>query len=95
MIYNDARVLNLQTQLISDFQPLCNHCNLQKRQICREEETKQQIYSAKNIEQYKVYTFEFIWENKKYDKNDILCKYDTYWYDPVKFNQLIQTQLHK
>ena len=34
-LYNDSRVLSLETQLISDFQPLCNHCNLQKRQICR------------------------------------------------------------
>lgn len=46
-LYNDIRVLNLETQLISDFQPLCNHCNLQKRQICKMEEQTKQLYSAK------------------------------------------------
>jgi 5-methylcytosine-specific restriction endonuclease McrA len=85
-LYNDDRVLNTKTQVLSDFQPLCNHCNLQKRQICKKEEQEQKLYSAKNIPIYKVYPFEFPWEKKVFDRNDIYCKNGTFWFDPVEFN---------
>jgi hypothetical protein len=85
-LYNDERVLDVKTQIMEDFQPLCNHCNLQKRQICRFEQDNERIYSAKNIQRYKIYDFEFPWEKKNYDKLDIHCKTDTFWYDPVKFD---------
>ena len=85
-LYNDERVLNIKTQTVDDFQPLCNHCNLQKRQICRLEQENKKIYSAKNIQRYKIYDFEFPWEKKNYDNLDIHCKTDTFWYDPVKFD---------
>jgi len=88
-LYNDGRVLSLETQLISDFQPLCNHCNLQKRQICKMEEQTGQVFSAKNIQRYKCYLFEFPWEKKVFDKNDINCKNGTYWFDPVEFDKNI------
>ena len=32
-MYNDPRVLCVKTQFLSDFQALCTHCNLQKRQV--------------------------------------------------------------
>jgi hypothetical protein len=85
-LYNNGRVLNTKTQTIDDFQPLCNHCNLQKRQICRLEQENGKVYSAKNIQRYKFYDFEFPWEKRNYDKLDIHCKTDTFWYDPVKFD---------
>ena len=85
-LYNDSRVLNSETQVISDFQPLCNHCNLQKKEVCRKEERTQKIYSAKNIQRYKIYPFEFPWEKKVFDKNDINCKNGTFWFDPVEFD---------
>jgi hypothetical protein len=85
-LYNDERVLNTKTQTVDDFQPLCNHCNLQKRQICRLEQEVGRVYSAKNIQRYKFYDFEFPWEKRNYDKLDIHCKTDTFWYDPVKFD---------
>ena len=88
-LYNDERVLNAQTQVEDDFQPLCNHCNLQKRQICINETASQKLYSAKNIASYKQYLFEFPWEKKAFDEADIHCKKDTYWYDPVEFNKKI------
>ena len=34
-LYNDPRVLDAKTQTIDDFQCLCNHCNLQKRQVSK------------------------------------------------------------
>ena len=43
-LYNDMRVLNTKTQRLDDFQSLCNHCNLQKRQICKNEIINKQIY---------------------------------------------------
>jgi hypothetical protein len=85
-LYNNGRVLNTKTQTIDDFQPFCNHCNLQKRQICRLEQENGKVYSAKNIQRYKFYDFEFPWEKRNYDKLDIHCKTDTFWYDPVKFD---------
>jgi len=88
-LYNDVRVLNLDTQLIHDFQPLCNHCNLQKRQVCKTECLTGKIYSAKNIQRYKMYPFEFPWEKKVFDKNDVYCKNGTYWFDPVEFDRNI------
>lgn len=88
-LYNDKRVLCLETQLHNDFQPLCNHCNLQKRQICKIEVQTKKIYSAKKIQSYKSYLFEFPWEKKAYDEKDINCKKDTYWFDPVEFNNNI------
>lgn len=86
-LYNDARVLSLATQLLSDFQPLCNHCNLQKRQICKTEERTKKLFSAKSIQKYTVYPFEFPWEKKAFDANDINCKYGTFWFDPVEFEK--------
>ena len=92
-LYNDSRVLNTKTQLIEDFQPLCNHCNLQKRQISKNEDKNNKIYSAKNIKRYEKYLFHFPWEKKIYDKNDIECKKDTYWYDPIEFENKIYKYL--
>ena len=88
-LYNDNRVLRIETQLTSDFQPLCNHCNLQKRQVCKTEKQNKKLYSAKNIERYKVYDFEFPWEKKAFDISDIHCKEGTYWFDPVEFEKKI------
>jgi 5-methylcytosine-specific restriction endonuclease McrA len=86
-LYNDERVLSLDTQTLSDFQPLCNHCNLQKRQVCKTEEQTSRLFSAKNIQRYRVYPFEFPWEKKVFDKRDIQCKTGTYWFDPVEFDK--------
>jgi len=89
-LYNDIRVLSLETQLISDFQPLCNHCNLQKREKCKKEKQDEKLYSAKDMQKYKeVYLFEFPWEKKAFDKNDINCKNSTYWFDPIEFDRKI------
>jgi hypothetical protein len=100
-LYNDPRVLDTKTQLLSDFQPLCNHCNLQKRQIAKQESEyylsdpdEAKVYAIKDIwEKYKIYPFEFTWENKKYNPDDIECKVGTYWYDPVEFEKNILNKL--
>lgn len=84
-LYNDTRVLNIKTQNKEDFQCLCNHCNLQKRQISKKEKEEQKLYSAKNILSFKILPFDFPWEKKIFDETYIYCKLDTYWYDPVEF----------
>lgn len=88
-LYNDPRVLNTSTQLLDDFQPLCNRCNLKKRQICIEERQTQKLFSAKGLNKFKEYKYSFPWEKKAYDETDIHCKKDTYWYDPVEFHRLV------
>ncbi len=88
-LYNDTTVLNIKTQKLSDFQALCNHCNLQKRQICKEEIRNKKLYSAKNLEKYKIFPFEFPWEKKNFDIEDYTTKIDSYWYDPIEFNKKI------
>lgn len=84
-LYNDTRVLDIKRQNLEDFQCLCNHCNLQKRQISKKEKEEQKLYSAKNILTFKILPFDFPWEKKIFDKEDIDCKKDTYWYDPIEF----------
>ena len=88
-LYNDPRVLDTKTQMLDDFQPLCQHCNTQKRQICKKERETGVLYSAKNIPQFQSYSFEFTWEPKTLDLTDPDCKKGTYWYDPIEFNKKI------
>lgn len=88
-LYNDNRVLDATTQLDTDFQPLCNGCNLRKRQACKKERETKKIYSAKEIPMFASWTC-FPWEKKHFDINDVNCKNDTFWFDPVEFNNKIK-----
>ena len=88
--YNDNDVLDTKLQQLEDFQSLCNHCNLQKRQIFRDETRDQKIFSAKNLPMFKFYDIEFPWEKKVFDKNDLNCKKDTWWYDPIEFMRKVK-----
>jgi hypothetical protein len=90
--YNDDRVLNIKTQLLDDFQSLCNHCNLQKRQICKNEKETQIIYNARIQHPLFQETYKYMlfpWEFKTYDINNIYSKYDTFWYDPIEYQRKI------
>ena len=87
--YNDPRVLDRATQVLDDFQSLCTHCNLQKRQICKKEKETGMLHSAKQIPKYAVFDFEFTWEKKTFDLSDKDCKKGTYWYDPIEFSRNI------
>ena len=88
-LYNDINVLNVETQTLDDFQPLCNHCNLRKRQVCKEERENKFLYSSKLIPQFNTTDYEYPWEKKTYDEKDPNNKKDTYWYDPIEFNKKI------
>jgi hypothetical protein len=92
-LYNDNLALNVHTQTIDDFQSLCRHCNLQKRQVCKDERRNNKLYSAKNMQKYKQFPFPFPWEKMAFDTKDSKCKVGTYWYDPVEFNKKIYLYL--
>jgi hypothetical protein len=87
--YNDDKVLNVDTQTLDDFQPLCNHCNLLKRQVSVKEKETQKLFSAKTISRYRIIPFLFPWEMKVYDISDPDNKKDTYWYDPIEFDRKV------
>jgi hypothetical protein len=84
-LYNDPRVLSLETQIIDDFQALCNHCNLQKRQVCKIERVTGVLYSAKNIPSFK--NGDYPWELTVFDERNINCKSGTYWFDIVEWHR--------
>ena len=89
-LYNDPRVLNEKTQLLSDFQCLCNHCNLQKRQVCKDTTRTNKRYKATNIMSLKIFGVDFIdGGDESFDINDIDALKGTYWYDPVAFMEFI------
>lgn len=84
-LYNDIRVLNTSTQVLDDFQCLCNHCNLQKRQIAKKTKETGKRYGATNIPFLKIFGIDYIEGNEHYDPKDINAMKGTFWYDPIKF----------
>ena len=92
-LYNDPRVLNTKTQIIEDFQCLCNHCNLQKRQIAKKTRETGKRYGATNIPSLSVFGIDFIEGDETFDENNIDAMVGTYWYDPIKFMDYIKKNL--
>ena len=79
-LYNDPRVHNPNTQLLSDFQPLCNGCNILKARIFKkgEDEGKRQpapfAYTSLGFPK-------FIKGDETFNTNAIDGMVGTYWYD--------------
>lgn len=92
-LYNDNRVLSTTTQTIDDFQVLCNHCNLQKRQVIITMKNTNKKYSALNIPSIAIYKIAFIYGDENYDINDPNWGIGTYWHDPCEFMRNIKEQL--
>ena len=92
-LYNDPKVLNVLTQTVSDFQCLCNHCNLQKRQVCISTKKNNRRYGATNIPQLKIFGVDFIVGDESFDINDVNALKGTYWYDPIEFMKHIKDSL--
>lgn len=92
-LYNDLRVLNTVTQTIDDFQCLCRHCNLQKRQVCVNTKKYSKRYGATNIPKLKCFGIDFIEGDETFDPNDVNALKGTYWYDPVVFMEYIKNSL--
>ena len=92
-LYNDPRVLNRRSQMIDDFQCLCNHCNLQKRQVSKTTLKTGKRIGATSIASLAIFGIDFIEGDENFDKNDINAMNGTYWYDPVEFMKRIRSIL--
>jgi hypothetical protein len=88
-LYNDLRVLDTSTQTIDDFQPLCNHCNLQKRQVSVEMRRTGKRYPATKIPSVAVFGVDFILGDETYDPEDPNATVGSYWHDPVVFLEFV------
>jgi hypothetical protein len=86
-LLNDQRVLNIHTQTIDDFQPLCSHCNKVKRESIKKMKNEHKRQSIKLIPQFEHYIVDFISGNEIYNENDINAMVGTYWYDPKEFQK--------
>jgi hypothetical protein len=84
-LYNDKCVLDIDTQKIDDFQVLCNHCNLQKRQTIKNMKKIGKRYSALNIQSISMFNISFTEGDENYDKNNPKWGEGTYWNDPCDF----------
>ena len=69
-LYNDPRVLSPTTQTTEDFQCLCTHCNLQKRQVCKRTKESGLRYKATNIPQLIMFGIDFIEGDETFDSKD-------------------------
>lgn len=94
-LYNDPRVLNAKTQTIDDFQCLCNHCNLQKRQVSKVTKERGKRVGATTIASLSIFGIDFVEGDDKFDEKDVNAMVGTYWYDPVEFMKKIKEKLLK
>jgi len=92
-LYNDPRVLNSKTQTVEDFQPLCKHCNDQKRQTCVWQKNQGKRYPASMIPQLAIFGIDFVEGDLTLDETDVNSLKGTYWYDPVDFMIKLKTLL--
>ena len=87
--YNDKRVLNKETQLLTDFQLLCNSCNIKK---ARENKKNKEI--GKRTPAPYLYTSigfpKFIEGNDDYISG-IDAQKGTFWYDIKAYKEFIKT----
>lgn len=88
-LYNDPRVHNKSTQLLSDFQPLCNNCNLKKRADCikTKKTGKRQpapfYYTSLGLPK-------FYEGDESFDQDNLGLK-GTYWYDVEAYKNHCKT----
>lgn len=92
-LYNNPRVLDLQTQTFDDFQCLCRHCNLQKRQVAKKTKETGLRYKATNISHLSVFGIDFVEGDETFDPSNIDAMVGTFWYDPLHFMREVKNIL--
>jgi hypothetical protein len=92
-LYNDPRVLKKSTQVQDDFQCLCNHCNLQKRQVARRTLETGERFPATKIPSLAPFGIDFIHGDETFDPNDPDAMVGTYWHDPIEFMKQVNERL--
>jgi len=85
-LYNDLRVHNTKTQKLTDFQPLCNGCNIIKSRtfVKTEKEGKRQ---PAPFQLTSCGLPPFIKGDEKFDPDSIQGMVGTYWYDVAEYQQ--------
>ncbi|MGI8637904.1 MAG: hypothetical protein ACR2KZ_21100 [Segetibacter sp.] len=78
---NDLRVMNVETQVLDDFQPLSKAANDAKRQFCKECRDTENRYDAKKLG----YPISFTEGGLVYE-NKLGC-IGCFWYDPIDFRK--------
>ena len=71
----------MKTQVIDDFQCLCNHCNLQKRQVSRENRDTGIRHKGTQIASVALYGVDYTHGDETFNPTDINAMVGTYWYD--------------
>ena len=89
-LYNDPRVLSMETQTKEDFQSLCNHCNLQKKQVNIKTRKTGKRIGATTIPSVAVFGVDYTQGDETFDSSDVDAMVGTYWYDPVDFMKKIK-----
>jgi 5-methylcytosine-specific restriction endonuclease McrA len=84
-LYNDERVLSSGTQTIDDFQCLCNHCNLTKRQVSVVTRATGKRIPGTQIPALTALGIDFVEGNEEFNPDDVDAMKGTYWYDPIAF----------
>ena len=84
-LYNDPRVLDPKTQKIEDFQPLCKHCNDQKREVMVKTKASGKRYPATKIPMLAGCGIPYLKGNETFKETDIHAMEGTFWYDPAAF----------
>lgn len=79
--YDDLNVLDIKTQKIEDFQPLCRQANLQKRSDCKSCKNSGIRFDARQLG----YKISYIEGDSKYDGS---CK-GCYWENCIKFKETL------
>lgn len=86
-LYNDPRVLSSHTQTLDDFQCLCNHCNLVKREVAVATRRTGKRYGATQIPSMNIFGIDFVAGDETFDPLDINAMTGTFWHDPVEFKK--------
>ena len=80
---NDPRVMNIKTQKLDDFQPLCGHCNKVKREAEKKAKRNNKRFSGKELG----YSVDFTEGDKTLDINYPNWYIGTYWGDCLELKK--------
>ena len=86
-LYNDPRVLSTRTQTLDDFQALCRHCNLEKREIIKQMKKIGKRIPATIHPAYKILGVEYTCGDDTLNPLDPGAMVGTLWYDYVAFTR--------
>ena len=83
-LYNDIRVLNLDTQTQDDFQPACNACNLRKNKVMTKTRKENKRQPPPDMIRTP-FGIDFTVGDETFNPGDVNGMVGTYWHDPIDF----------